>query len=662
MKRAIIHRLAFVFLVLPFCVGNIVPVLHAQSLTKEVHKTFSDGKPEVIFYYKGTKTEANKVKMEKMDRYEKKVLVENYLNGKLHGKVQKKFHEWNGKSVPLIEENYQNGLLHGPQTTWFYNRKIQTEHNYSHGQLEGPQVERFDEDNVRYQLTYQNGKPEGIQKEWHSSSGTQKYELVYVDGKLDGKQQWWDYSGKLTEELWKKGIYTETTKDNDQKLENEYFFVLDSGSVSLDPKYAEHKDYMVLIRKTWFYENGQKAKQQELKPKRWYKQWHSNGQLEMEGAGKPFMNKTGVWVEYHDNGQKRAEGEYEKDKKVKLWKNWNAKGWLISEETYEWNAGVETTKFYDYYPEGHIRSHGGITRNHKDGHWEYFRQDGKKYRDETYKLGPYSGNRYFIKEFTEWYSDGKVMLQGVDGKASMYYYAADGGKTAEMQLVYKKTRGRHEYLKDGKLTINPNYEKKRGGGEFQDFVWEEGYPLQIDIFYPGGKKKAIYRFCKKCTFVPAEELRELNETVGKTCTTCPAYTRVYERLAQPAMAMLDGIQEGWFENGQQQYSYRYDDGCLSGEVKEWREDGSQIYVADYRSDSYLEKVYKGEQCASICENGIWYKADGKAFEYAHEWTPKSFAKAQETEDYSLLEAKEKSKKILEIEGEAFLPQFLNYLK
>ena len=426
----------------------------------------------------------------------------------------------------------------------------------------------------------------------------------------------------------------------------------------MDPNYAEHDDYKDLIRKTWYHENGQAAKQQDIIPKRWYKQWYANGQLELEGEGKPFMDKKGTWVEYHENGQKRAEGEYEKNKKVGVWKNWNEKAWLVSEETYEWNVGLRDSKIYDYYPDGSIRSQGGITRKHKNGHWEYFTQAGKKYRDENYKLGPYSGNRFFIAEFTEWYPDDKVKLKGTDGKATRFYYGSGGSKVAEIQLVYKKTRGRHEYIsKEGELTINPAYEEKRGGGEFLGYEFNEGFPIQLDEFFAEGKKKTSYSFCKRCTYVPKEELRELNETVGKTCTTCPAYTRAYERLSLPAMTMLDGTQEGWYENGQLRYQFDYSKGCLLGEAKEWREDGTQIYQARFTSDKYLEDLYKGEKCPSICASGTWYRADGKAFEYQHEWNSKSFAIAHKSGDFSNLVAEEKPKKVIEIESEAYLEEF-----
>lgn len=633
-------------------------LLLAQPLSKEVHKTFSDGKPEVIYYYKGAKTEANKVKMEKYDRYERMLLVENYLNGKLHGKRQEGFYEWKGKQVPLSEENYQNGLLHGTQTTWFDDREIHKEYNYALGELNGPQIERFDEENIRFQLTYKDGKPEGVQKEWHSSSGTQKYELTFSNGKLQGKQQWWDYSGELTETVWKEGIYTKSQQRNsDRKLEEEYIFERDSGAISMDPTYSKFDDYHVLIRKTWFHENGKPAEQQEVKPEKHYKAWYENGQLKTEGAGVPH-DQVGKWVEFHENGQKKAEGDYENRRKVGVWNNWNEQSWLITEETYEWQ-GIQETKYFEYYPDGKKRSHGGITRGHKDGHWEYFTPEGKKYRDETYKMGPYSGNRFFIKDFTEWYPDGKEKLKGSDGKATHFFYSSTGEKIAEMQLVYKKTRGRHEYLsKEGKLILNPDYEKKRGGGEILEYVFEEGYPLQLDEFYPGGKQKATYRFCKKCTTVPIEELKELNETVGKTCTTCPAYKRAYEQLEQPAMGVLAGDQEGWYENGQQRYKYSFFKGCPSGELAEWRTDGSQIYLAYYRQDSDLEKLYKGEQCASICFSGTWYNPAGKAYEYQHEWTPKSRAKARDTGDFAWLEAKAKHKKISEIEAETYLDQFL----
>ena len=636
----------------------ICPILsNAQSLTKEVHKTFSDGKPEIIFYYKGAKTEENKVKMEKFDRYERKVLVENYLNGKLHGKRLEGFYEWKGKEVPGSEENYQNGLLHGTQTTWFNDREIRKEFNYKLGQLDGPQIERFDEDNIRFQLNYVDGKPEGVQKEWQSSSGTQKYELTFVNGELEGKQQWWDFSGRLIEEDWKAGVFTKTNQDGDRKLEEDYIFVRDSGAISMDPKYSEPDKYKVLIRKTWYHENGKPAEQQDLKPKKWYKAWYDNGQLKTEGAGLSY-GQVGKWVEYHKNGQKKAEGNYEDGRKSGLWKNWNEKGWLITEETYEWE-GVKEILFNDFYPDGKKRSHGNITRGHKDGHWEYFTPEGKKYRDEVYKLGPYSGNRFFIKEFTEWYPDGKEKLKGTDGKATQFFYGTNGEKTAEIQLKYKKSRGRHEYLsKEGELTLNPDYEKSRGGGEVHSFEIEEGYPQQLVEYYPNGKQKALYNFCERCTSVPADQLKELNETIGKTCKTCPAYTNAYKNLEQPAFAMLEGEQEGWYENGQQRYKYYFNDGCPYGELAEWRADGSPIYSGQYHEDKYLEKLYGGEECATLFYFGTWYNAAGKAFEYQHEWTQKSLAKALETEDYAWLEAKEKSKKILEIEAETYLKEFL----
>jgi hypothetical protein len=57
----------------------------AQTLNKVVASKHANGKPEVIYYYKGETNPENLLKQEKLSVDGKKVLEKNYVAGKLQG-------------------------------------------------------------------------------------------------------------------------------------------------------------------------------------------------------------------------------------------------------------------------------------------------------------------------------------------------------------------------------------------------------------------------------------------------------------------------------------------------------------------------------------------------------------------------------------------------
>lgn len=633
-------------------IGVFIPCFaQAQNLTKEVYKTHSDGSPEIVYYYQGEQRAANKVKMEQFGQYGDKIKEEHYQNKVLHGKQR----EWNviseGKNRISKEYNYAKGRLDGLQKDWFYDGSIKNELNYINGVLHGKQVSRFAKDQIHFELYYANGKPNGLQKEW-TQKRTKKYELKFDSGKLDGFQRWWHYDGSVIEEDWDSGILTIESIKNGQKLLSKYSFILDRTSISLDPNYKSLTDYRKLIKQIYLFSEGKPAEEQLFSPQYHYKSWYKNGKLKVEGSGK-VTDKKGIWVEYHPNGQKSAKGMYDRSRKMGQWNTWNDRGWLKSEEEYDYN-GIRKKKIYSYYTNGKKESEGDLRVSYslrygdKDGSWKYWFPNGELKREEVYKPGPYSGNRPFIKTFTEWYVDGKVKLKGTDGKAVRYYYDSTENKVAEMHLIYQKSRGLHEYYNnEGKLTINPNYEKKRGGGTVLGYTFQEGYPAQLDEYYLNGNRKASFLFCRRCFIPPNPLATNMNE---------------YNKLKLPPAGTLDGIQQGWYENGNMRYSYTFQEGCLSGEQKEWRLDSTPLYTLLYRKRAYLNKVDTSNKCQTHCAQGIYYNAKAKRLDYVHEWDQKTLVAAKQSGDYSQLRSIEKGKSIKRVEAEGYLSEFLERIR
>ena len=629
-----------------------------------------------------------------------------------------------GKTRISKEYNYAKGRLDGLQKDWFYDGSIKNEFNYSEGVLHGTQLSYFKKDQIHFELYYANGKPNGLQKEW-TQERTKKYELDFIEGKLDGFQRWWHYNGSVIEEDWKAGILTVETTRNGQKILSMYNFVLDSTSISLDPNYGDITEYRKLQKQIHLHPNGKPAEEQVFSPTHHYKFWYNNGQLKMEGPGK-FSAKTGTWVEYHINAQKSASGMYEKNRKTGAWKTWNKKGWLITEEEYDY-YGIRKKKIYSYYTNGKKESEGDLRVSYslrygdKDGSWKYWFPNGELKREEVYKPGPYSGNRPFIKTFTEWYVDGKVKLKGTDGKAVRYYYDSTENKVAEMHLIYLKSRGLHEYYNnEGKLTINPDYEKKRGGGTVLGYTFQEGYPAQLDEYYLNGNRKASFLFCRRCFIPPNPLLTNMNEYKYNKLKLPPAGTldgiqqgwyengnmrysytfqegypaqldeyylngnrkasflfcrrcfippnplatnmNEYNKLKLPPAGTLDGIQQGWYENGNMRYSYTFQEGCLSGEQKEWRLDSTPLYTLLYRKRAYLNKVDTSNKCQTHCAQGIYYNAKAKRLDYVHEWDQKTLVAAKQSGDYSQLRSIEKGKSIKRVEAEGYLSEFLERIR
>ncbi len=616
------------YCILIFLLLHLSPInlIQGQELIKEVFKTHDDGSPEIVHYYQGDKRQSSKVKTDKLDQNARLIEQQHFRNGKLEG-TQRTWTYLDNKALLIQEKNYHSGWLDGPQIKHSYSGILQEHFIYKMGKPEGKQLQYFDKNRPKFALHYHNGKPEGLQKEWFRS-GQMMYEVYFKNGQPNGLHRIWNNYGEVMELDWKDGQLIEDFEKNNQKHQNAYLFDLDTGNLSLDYNYFNSSDFKTLYKTTSFYENGQAATQQIHHNKKAYKAWHPNGQIKLEGDGKIY-ERLGRWLAYHSTGQKASEGSFERNRKIDLWTYWNEKGWKICEETYD-RSRISEKKFFGYYQDGKKESVGyllagsGYRFERKDKTWEYWYPNGRKKRKETYEPGRYSGNRPLLKSFKEWFPTGQVKLEGSDRKAVQFFYDSTGNITAKMDLTFKKTRGLHAYVEEGIQKINTNYTANKGGGNIFNYVFEEGFATQLIIFHSPDIPMKTYRFCIDC---PID-------------------------LKKP----LHGIQEGWDETGQLQYQFNFEDGCLVGPQKEWREDGSLLYSNNYVFNPKIRNAE--EQCLTYCGNGSYYTSQGNEIRYEHEWDVKSYLRAAEAKDFSQLKAKEKSKKVQEIEAVSILPKFL----
>jgi hypothetical protein len=55
-------------------------------------------------------------------------------------------------------------------------------------------------------------------------------------------------------------------------------------------------------------------------------EYFENGQIEVTGAYNEQGKKTGLWEEFYENGLPASKGMYENDVKIGKWMNWDADG------------------------------------------------------------------------------------------------------------------------------------------------------------------------------------------------------------------------------------------------------------------------------------------------------------------------------------------------
>lgn len=508
--------------------------LSAQKTIKEVEKKFDNGKPELIAYYRDAISTLNLMKRETYSPDGKKVREENFINGKLNGKVL----GWKAfDGTPELELNYIDGKQSGPQKYFFSDGRPKLSLNYAAGKMEGRQVEYWFKgsgDTIRSEHNYSAGILHGMQRQWYKDF-TPKYSLNFVAGKPDGIQRMYpEGGGEVKEERWKNGVYEEvlSTWTAAQPKQVRVYDWVPAGSDSLNVVLGRS-----LQKEVRYFETGSIAAITIMSAEPETQEFHLGGKLKGKGKGS-LDKKEGKWEFWHQNGQKMSAGEYRDGKKIGLHETWDDKGNLVEEEI--WSADGSTRERWRvkfYHINGKPQAEGALDdKGRRTGLWKTWYVDGSKQREETWEMAcTKGGGRPVLKDFSEWDESGKLVAKG--SEASQWRYSFyPGGSVQEVQKVVFPKRDACSPAPveayDGKTMV-----MTKGTPDFDQSIVlekvtlsESGDSLRFDRFNAAGKR--------------------------------------------------DGFQVGWFPDGKKQYEIHYLDGRAQGTVREWYATGSPML--DYK--------------------------------------------------------------------------------
>ena len=690
--------------------------LQAQNALQVVKKSFNDGLPEIVHIYNNSEVEENLTQILHYNRDGQITYSAAYQNGLQHGKtlhydsydlrVSKDLNyingQLNGIQVGYFRENekrfeyfYKNGKLDGTQREWYSGGSQKSEWKLENGVLNGIQKSWNSYNAESKERIFDNGfftESEFGSDKRLLEKNVYKTNVIVEDFKID-------FDKKRSEEYfyYKNGKLERHTVFGDVKTIAHYYENGNAKSKEQFKEYSKTGDW------SFWYENGKLKEsgqyQENKKTGEWefwsedgtksevktfqnnipqgaYSAWHSNGKLKEQGeytenkksgqwsfwyengtksaeGGFEANKKTGNWTNWNENGQQETFGAYKKDRKDGAWQYFNQKNQLTEERTYKYGE-QKGWKVFFYGNDGKILKTGYLDKNgNKAIKWEYWFEDGTKKRIENYKLGSYHNSRPFINDFEEWYHDGQLKQKGDDKKFVEYvYYQKDNIRT-EKHFIQNKNHKRYEYYENGEIKKQLTAQRNEGGNMITREVIENMLAQEIN-YYENGNKKSHQYYCTNCKYVPAEALKELNNTIGKICRTCPAYTRAYSNLEEPLYDIKQGEYNEWYEDGQLRIKLSYDNNCLNGTQQEWYPSGEpmlQVFVNNQHP--YTKKVIDSESCKVFLSSGGYYNSKGKMLVYKQEYTTKSIQKAGKENDVSLLEPVKKSKKILEIEAQSY---------
>ena len=163
---------------------------------------------------------------------------------------------------------------------------------------------------------------------------------------------------------------------NDKWLVNDYFM---SSQMQMSGTYKSKKLKVRDGNFTYYYENGVK-----------------------KSEGCYFKDKNeGEWIYWHDCGEKMAQGKYLNDKKAGIWNYWDTNGQLKIVETYFNGQIISVIGFFE---NGGKKFQGNYVNGLMQNEWTYWNADGRV----TLKGNYYSGKK--VGEWIRYFPEGEMKM------------------------------------------------------------------------------------------------------------------------------------------------------------------------------------------------------------------------------------------------------------
>lgn len=535
-----------------------------------------------------------------------------YKNGVVEGFYKSYFK--NGKLK--INNDVKADKIHGKAREYFLDGTPNAETDYVEGKKQGKSIVYYPIGTVKYDITYLNDEVDGPVTEYYSN-GTVKMKGVYKAGKMEGEFLYYWPNGKLQ------------SKYNYVLSESQGPFEIYHDNGQLKQKGELKNGNIVGVFQTW-YANGKKDEEHEYdengKGNGIQKEYDEDGILMYESetrkdiivnykcydkAGKIIKEAKedkGVleYVFYYPNGDKKGEGIMKKGKKDGLWKYYDRKGNLESEETFKNGKITENKNYFKngqlknftrykgdvreglyeaYYYTGTTYIKGWMNKDEQNGYWYYYYPDGTLEKILYYingvQYGPQIENAHNNIISMDYDCD-------IDGKSIKYTYYDTAGVKFE-EINFSTTTGEivTHHLTNKEVKFKGNYKNDLAHGQFSWFFYTG--KLSTEGKYYSGQKTGIWKWY---TFEGKVETTG-KYTDGERDSTWVDYyedgkikmKRFYE-VGDPVGEWLE-----YYENGQIWAKKNYLDGERHGESYYYGEDGQLRQLKKFEHGELVSVSY-----------------------------------------------------------------------
>jgi antitoxin component YwqK of YwqJK toxin-antitoxin module len=95
--------------------------------------------------------------------------------------------------------------------------------------------------------------------------------------------------------------------------------------------------------------------------------------------------RSGMWQEWHSNGQLKMRGSYTKGQRASAWQWWDLGGRIYQEGAYI--DGQQYGRWVVYFETGRVQSEGEYQAGEQHGFWNQWHENGRKSAEGSYELG-----------------------------------------------------------------------------------------------------------------------------------------------------------------------------------------------------------------------------------------------------------------------------------
>jgi antitoxin component YwqK of YwqJK toxin-antitoxin module len=281
----------------------------------------------------------------------------------------------------------------------------------------------------------------------------------------------------------------------------------------------------------------------------------------------------GPSVDFHENGEKAAEGAYQNGKKVGLWHGWHPGGQDRFIETYD-AEGRRHGKSVWWYPHCGKAHDGAFFEDVEDGPWTRWYITGDKQDEGTYARGVRTGT------WTFWHPDGPKLESGpfVNGvrQGTWTEWTFQGHEWRKVEYIDDERQTEHaKACREAGGTWQVDHQTREDGCDLRGRhgLWSGYHPkgeLMWTSTYTGGIEEGTHT-----DFHPTGEILRQ----GEYKAGIPVGTHVFRKadgtvLGEATLTEGTGLWQTWWHTGFLRERGQYVGGLKDGAWETWFEDGN----------------------------------------------------------------------------------------